>query len=133
MAWQSMRNGCAKASFNPFLSTFLLFFFHWKPARPDALFCSLGLFLRPSLLALRPCRPGQVAGGGALPRGPAGTGRVPGGGKETAGVLREEVLERLLWCLRCLEATHFYIINGIRGPRMPGRRGSWHSTVPWVR
>ena len=54
MAWQSMRNGCAKASFNPFLSTFLLFFFHWKPARPDALFCSLGLSLRPSLLALRP-------------------------------------------------------------------------------
>jgi len=74
-----------------------------------------------------------MAAGGALPRGPAGTGRVPGGGKETAGVLREEVLERLLWCLRCLEATHFYIINGIRGPRMPGRRGSWHSTVPWVR
>ncbi len=49
----NMRNGCAKASFNPFLSTFLLLFFHWKPARPDALFCSLGLFLRPSLLALR--------------------------------------------------------------------------------
>lgn len=50
---------------------------------------------------------GQVAGGGALPRGPAGSGRVPGGGEETAGVLREEVLERLLWCLRCLESDLF--------------------------
>ncbi len=47
-----MRNGCAGASFNPFLSTFLLFFFHWKPARLDALVCPLGFFLRPSLLAL---------------------------------------------------------------------------------
>jgi hypothetical protein len=37
MAWQSMRNGCAKASLNPFLLTFLLFFFHWKQARQDAL------------------------------------------------------------------------------------------------
>ena len=36
---------------------------------------------------------GQVAGGGALPRGPAGPGRIPGGGEETAGVLQEEVLE----------------------------------------
>ena len=36
--------------------------------------------------------PGQVAGGGALPRGPAGSGRVSGGGEETAGVLREAVL-----------------------------------------
>lgn len=52
-----IRNGCAKTSFNPFLSTFLLFFFHWKPARPDAWFCSLGLFLRPIVslfLALPP-------------------------------------------------------------------------------
>jgi len=42
-----------QASFNPFLSTFLLLFFHWKPACTDALGCSLGLFLRPSLLAIR--------------------------------------------------------------------------------
>jgi hypothetical protein len=28
---------------------------------------------------------------------------------------------------------YFYIISGIRGPRMPRRRGSWLSTVPWVR
>jgi len=30
-------------------------------------------------------------------------------------------------------ATYLYIINGIRGPRMPRRRGTWLSTVPWVR
>jgi hypothetical protein len=29
--------------------------------------------------------------------------------------------------------TYFYIIGGIRGPRMPRRRVSWLSTVPWVR
>jgi hypothetical protein len=28
-------------------------------------------------------------------------------------------------------ATNFYIIGGIRGTRMPRRRVSWHSTVPW--
>ena len=44
---------------------------------------------------------------GVPPRGPAGSGRVAGGGEETAGVLREEVLERLLWCLRCLESDLF--------------------------
>ena len=71
-----------------------------------------------------------MAGGGALHRGPAGFGRVPGGREEAAGVLREEVLEDPLYCLWW--ATYFYIINGIRGPRMPRRRGSWHSTVPWV-
>jgi hypothetical protein len=76
--------------------------------------------------------PGQVAVGGALPRGPAGSGRVPGDREETAGVLRDGVLERLLWCLRCREATYFYINSGIRGPRMPRRRVSWLSTVPWV-
>jgi len=54
--------------------------------------------------------PGQVAGGGALPRGPTGSGRVPGGGEETAGVLQEEVLEDPPYCPRCLEATYFYII-----------------------
>ena len=48
MACQSMRNGCAKASLNPFLSTFLLFFFHWKPARQDALAFATWLFFSPS-------------------------------------------------------------------------------------
>lgn len=48
-----MRNGCAKASFNPILSTFLLFFFQWKPARLDALFCS-GAFPVPQSLGSRP-------------------------------------------------------------------------------
>jgi hypothetical protein len=133
-----MRNGCAKASFNPFLSTVILFFFHWKPARLDALVCPLGLFLRPSLLALRPaaleyrrewnkpirCKNldalDQVAGGGAIPRGPADSGRVPRGGEETAGILREVVLEDPSYCLGELEATYFYIINGVRGARMPG-------------
>ena len=46
-----------------------------------------------------PGGPGQVAGGGALPRGPASSGRVPGGREETAGVLREEVLEDPPYCL----------------------------------
>jgi len=63
--------------------------------------------------------------------GPAGPGRLPGGGEETAGVLREEDLEDPPYRLRCLEATYFYIISGIRGPRMPRRRVSWLSTVPW--
>lgn len=70
MAWQSMRNGCAKASFNPFLSTFLYSF---------------------STETGAPCRLGQLDGGGALPRGPAGPGRLPGGWEDAAGVLREEV------------------------------------------
>ena len=48
------------------------------------------------------------------------------------GVLREEVLEDPLYCLRCLVATYFYINGGIRGVRMPRRRVSWLSTVPWV-
>ena len=73
-----------------------------------------------------------MAGGGAPTRGPAGPGRIPGGGEDAAGVLREEVLEAPPYCLGGLEATYFYIINGIRGPRMPRRRGSWLSTVPWV-
>jgi hypothetical protein len=90
-------------------------------------------FSAPQSLGSSPCRLGQVAGGGALPRGPAGSGRVPGGGEEAAGGPREGVLEDLPYCRRLLEATYFYIISGIRGPRMPGRRGSWRSTVPWVR
>ena len=71
-----------------------------------------------------------MAGGGAFPRGPAGPGRVPGGREETAGVLREDVLEDPPHCLRCLESTYFYIIRESEALRMPRRRGSWLSTVP---
>jgi hypothetical protein len=111
-----MRNGCAKASFNPFLSTFLLFFFHWKPARPDALFCSLGLFLRPSLLALRPTawtggrrwsspqRPGRLW---------AYSGRRRGDGGSTAGC-GERSLHTACGAWR---TTYFYIISEIPRPK----------------
>jgi len=40
-----------------------------------------------------------MAAGGALPGGPAGPGRVLGGGEETARVLREERLGDPPYCL----------------------------------
>jgi len=66
------------------------------------------------------------------PEEPGGPGKVAGGGEEAAGVLLEEVLEDPPYCLRCLGEIYIYIIRGIRGPRMPRRRVSWLSTVPWM-
>ena len=120
-----MRNGCAKASFNPFLSTFLLFFFHWKPARPDALFCSLGLSCAQVSWLFAPAALDRWPEAELLPEARQALDEF----REAEWMRREVVLERLLWCLRCREAIYFYINSGIRGPRMPRRRVSWLSTV----
>ena len=42
-----------------------------------------------------PGDPGEVAGGGALPGGQAGHGRIPEGGEEEKGVLQETGLGEL--------------------------------------
>lgn len=42
-----------------------------------------------------PGGPGEVDGGGALPGGQAGHGRIPGGGEEEKGVLQETDLGEL--------------------------------------
>lgn len=60
--------------------------------------------------------------------GSAGSGRVPGDGGSTAGggFSGSSILPAVPG------GDLFYIIGGIRSPRMPRRRVSWHSTVPWV-
>ncbi len=50
--------------------------------------------------------------------------------REAERRLREVVLEDPSYSLRW--ATYFYIIDEIRGPKMPRKRWSWLSTVPWV-